>query len=90
MPRIEKELTIMNKQGLHARPAALFVQIAEKYDSNVTVIKNGEEVNGKSIMGILMLGAQYQTKIKLIIEGNDAQKAMNDLEAFLNKEMESF
>ena len=90
MPKLEKELTVMSKQGLHARPAALFVQIAEKYDSQVTVKKGDEEVNGKSIMGILMLGAQYQTKIKLIIVGDDAEKVMKELEDFLNKEMESF
>ena len=89
MPKISKELTVMSKQGLHARPAALFVQIAEKYDSQVTVKKGNEEVNGKSIMGILMLGAQHQTKLTLVIEGNDAEKAMKDLEDFLNKEMEN-
>ena len=88
MPRLEKELTIMNKQGLHARPAALFVQIAEKYDAEITVGKDDEMVNGKSIMGILMLGAQHLSKIRLIIEGDDAEKAMADLEAFLSKEME--
>ena len=89
MPKLEKELTVMNKQGLHARPAALFVQIAEKYDSQVIVKKGDEEVNGKSIMGILMLGAQHQTKLKIIIDGPDAQNAMKDLEDFLNKEMEN-
>ena len=89
MPKIEKELIVMSKQGLHARPAALFVQIAEKYDSQVTVRKGNEEVNGKSIMGILMLGAQHQTKLTLVIDGDDAQMAMKELEDFLNKEMEN-
>ena len=88
MPKLEKVLTVMSKQGLHARPAALFVQIAEKFESQVTVKKDNEEVNGKSIMGILMLGAQHQTKVKLIIDGNDAEQAMKELEEFLNKEME--
>ena len=86
MPRMEKELVVNNKQGLHARPAALFVQIAEKYDCTVTVIKGGERVNGKSIMGILMLGAQYQSKIKVVADGEDATEAIQDLENFLNQE----
>ena len=79
----------MNKQGLHARPAALFVQIAEKYDSDVAVVKGEEEVNGKSIMGILMLGLHFQAKIRLIVDGADAEKAMADFEEFLKKESES-
>jgi phosphocarrier protein len=85
MPRIEKEITVMNRQGLHARPAALFVQIASKYDAKVTVKKNEESVNGKSIMGVLMLGAEYQTKITVIADGDDAEAVIKDLEEFLSK-----
>lgn len=85
MPRIEKEITVMNRQGLHARPAALFVQIASKYDAKVTVRRNEESVNGKSIMGVLMLGAEYQTKIAIIADGDDAEAVIKDLEEFLNK-----
>lgn len=85
MPKIEKEITIMNAQGLHARPAAMFVQIASKYDSRITVKKDKETINGKSIMGILMLGAQNKAKITLIVEGEDAEKALAELEEFLNK-----
>ena len=88
MPRIEKVLIIKNKQGLHARPAALFVQIAEKYDSNIAVAKDDEEVNGKSIMGILMLGANHLSKIRLIIDGHDAEKAMCEFEEFLSRDIE--
>ena len=55
MEKIEKEIVIVNSQGLHARPAAMFVQIAQKYDSEITVEKDDEKVNGKSIMGILMI-----------------------------------
>ena len=51
MALIKKELTIKNKQGLHARPAALFVQVANKFDSRITVRRDAEEVNGKSIIG---------------------------------------
>ncbi len=85
MNKLEKEITIMNSQGLHARPAAIFVQIAVKFDSRITVKKGDETVNGKSIMGILMLGAQYLNKITLVAEGRDAEQAMAELEGFLTK-----
>jgi len=75
----------MNPQGLHARPAAIFVQIASKYDSAITVQKGNEKVNGKSIMGILMLGAQQKSKIILVVEGDDAEVALNELAEFLSK-----
>ena len=75
----------MNAQGLHARPAALFVQIAAKYDASVTVSKDGESVNGKSIMGILMLGAQQHSKIIVTVEGQDAPQLLKELEEFLNR-----
>ena len=86
MSRIEKEITVLNKQGLHARPAALFVQIATKYDSNITVIKDKESVNGKSIMGILMLGVQQYSRIIIKAEGSDAEKAVAELEGFLSND----
>ena len=85
MSRIEKEIMIQNPQGLHARPAALFVQIASKYDAQITVRKDKETVNGKSIMGILMLGAQQNCKVTLVTDGDDAEKAMKELEEFLTK-----
>lgn len=88
MAKIEKEFIIANKQGLHARPAALFVQIAEKYDAEITVIKDQEQVNGKSIMGLLMLGAHYQSKLVIVVEGADAEKAMSDIERFFNSNIE--
>ena len=83
MSRIEKEITVMNPQGLHARPAAMFVQIASQYSANISVKKDKEVVNGKSIMGILMLGAQNKSKIILTIDGDDAEEAMQALEEFL-------
>ena len=69
-----KTVIVKNKQGLHARPAALFVQVANKFDSRVTVIYNNERVNGKSIMGILMLGAEQGTEIIIEADGKDAQE----------------
>ncbi|MCC6758527.1 MAG: HPr family phosphocarrier protein [Candidatus Omnitrophica bacterium] len=85
MPRIEKEILVKSVQGLHARPAALFVQTAVKYDSTLAVKKDGEIVNGKSIMGILMLGIQRDTPIILVAEGKDAEALIAELEAFLGK-----
>ena len=85
MPKLQKEIVIQNPQGLHARPAALFVQIASKYDSNITVKKDEEVINGKSIMGILMLGAQQNAKVTITADGDDAEKAMAELEGFLSR-----
>ena len=85
MPRIEKEVTILNPQGLHARPAALFVQIAMKYDSVIVLRKDEEKVNGKSIMGILMLAAERNSKIMIEASGADAEQAIKELEEFLGK-----
>ena len=75
----------MSTQGLHARPAAVFVQIAAKYDCTITVQKGQEKVNGKSIMGILMIGAQHLSKITVIADGQDADAALSELEEFLSK-----
>ena len=80
---LEKKIIIKNKQGLHARPAAIFVQIANKFDSDISVIKDGEEINGKSIMGILMLGAEEGACIHLKVTGPDAQEAITELESIL-------
>ena len=75
----------MNPQGLHARPAALFVQIAMKYDSTIILKKDQEKVNGKSIMGILMLAAERNSKILIEVNGTDAEQAVKELEEFLSK-----
>jgi phosphocarrier protein len=88
MPRLEKEIIVKKKQGLHARPAANFVQIASKYSSKVTVQKGQEKVNGTSIMGLLTLGANYNCTIKIVVDGPDADKVIVELEEFLSKEEE--
>jgi len=88
MALIKKELTIKNKQGLHARPAALFVQVANKFDSRITVRRDAEEVNGKSIMGILMLGAEKGSLIVIEADGADAETALAELEKIINSEEE--
>ena len=90
MGLVTKKLTVKNKSGLHARPAALFVQIANKFDSRITVRRDDEkeEVNGKSIMGILMLGAERGSVIVIEIEGDDAEGAMTELEKIITDEGE--
>ncbi len=88
MPHIEKEIIVMNKKGLHARPTALFVQLMAKFDAVITVAKGEEKVDGKSIMGLLMLGAQHQAHLKVGVDGNDAEKAMAAIEMFFSKQEE--
>ena len=85
MPRIEKEIVILSEQGLHARPAALFVQLAAKFNSKITVKKDSERVSGKSIMGILMLAAQKNSTVIIEAEGDDAEVALAELERFLTQ-----
>jgi phosphocarrier protein len=75
----KRNFTIINKLGLHARAAALFVQMAGKYEADVSVARDGEEVNGKSIMGILMLAAAQGTQIEVTTSGPDAAQAMEAL-----------
>ncbi len=84
--RIERAVRVKNKQGLHARPAALFVQIANKFDASIKVQKDDQMVNGKSIMGILMLAAEKDSEVVLIAEGADSEEAVNELEMLLNSD----
>ena len=81
--KIEKEITIVNRLGLHARPAAMFVRISSRYRADVWVSKEDEEVNGKSIMGLMMLAAGQGSKLRLRCEGADADKAVAELEALI-------
>ena len=80
---VEKVVTIKNKQGLHARPAALFVQIANKFTSEITITKGRHKINGKSIMGIMMLAAGAGSKDTIIANGDDAERAIVELEKLL-------
>lgn len=76
---LENEFTIVNKNGMHARPAAQFVKQACQFQCDVLVEKDDEQVNGKSIMGLMMLAAARGEKIKIITEGADAENAMTTL-----------
>jgi phosphocarrier protein HPr len=82
--KIEKEIPIINRLGLHARPAAMFVRISSRYRCEVWVSKEGEEVNGKSIMGLMMLAAGQGSKLRIRCDGPDADKAMQELEELIN------
>ena len=86
MALVTKKLIVKNAQGLHARPAALFVQVANKFNSRISVKRGDEKVNGKSIMGILMLGAEKDSEIIIEAEGDDAQMAISDLEKVVSSE----
>jgi phosphocarrier protein len=78
-----KELLIVNKLGIHARPAALFVKTANRFKCNIFVEKDGEKVNGKSIMGLMMLAAGPGSRLKVHAEGNDASDALTEIEALI-------
>ncbi len=80
---LEKEFTISNKMGMHARPAAQFVKRASKYACDVWVEKDDDPVNGKSIMGLMMLAAGRGEIIKVTTDGSDADAAMADLEGLI-------
>jgi len=83
--KIEKEITIINRLGLHARPAAMFVRIASRYRSEIWVEKEGEQINGKSIMGLMMLAAGQGSKLVVRCVGPDADRAMEELEELISR-----
>ena len=72
----EREVLIINRAGIHARPAAKLVQTASAFSSDIFLESGGERVNGKSIMGIITLGATYQTTVKIIADGTDERAAV--------------
>ena len=86
--KIKKELTVLNKLGIHARPAALFVKTANRFESEIYVEKDGERVNGKSIMGLMMLAAGPGSKLLVHAEGQDAARAIVELEALLKRKFD--
>ena len=78
-----KDLTIENRNGLHARPAALFVKTSSRFRSDVWVEKDGEKVNGKSIMGLMMLAAGKGSVLRVTAEGEDAGLVLTELEQLI-------
>ena len=79
-PQLIKELLVQNKMGIHARPAAMVVRITNKFKADVFVEKDEEQVNGKSIMGLMMLAAGKGSKVKFIASGEDAAQMLDELE----------
>ena len=88
MPRHKQKITIANPQGLHARPASLFVQLANRFRSAITVRKGADLVDGKSIMGVLMLALERGSTVELAADGPDAVEAVEALVRFLSQDEE--
>jgi phosphocarrier protein HPr len=80
----ERILTVKNKLGLHARPAAEIVKIAGKFKSQITIHRDDLEVNGKSIMGVMMLSAEKGAKLRVAAEGSDAEQALDAIEKLVD------
>lgn len=87
---IKRKVKIKNKQGLHARPAAIFVQVANKFNSDIVVSKDDEKVNGKSIMSIMMLAAEYGSTVYITASGDDAHDAVEELEGLLSGGLDNY
>jgi catabolite repression HPr-like protein len=83
---IEKKVHVQLKDGLQARPAALFVQEANRFSSNVFLIKDGKKANAKSIMGVMSLAVGPETSVTLLVEGSDEEEAITALEKFIVNE----
>src|ERR1700680_4850626 len=81
--KAEKEIAIVHRRGLHARPAALLVQAANRFRADVWVEKGSTQVNGKSILGLVMLGANKGSKLRIRVEGQDADEAMREIERLI-------
>ena len=81
---LEKKITIRNQLGLHARPAALFVRTANRFQSEIIVQKGKQKVNGKSIMGVMMLAAGPGCRLIIRISGSDADRAMAEIEKLIH------
>jgi phosphocarrier protein len=81
--KFARDFTVQNRNGLHARPSAQFVKLCSRFRCEVWVEKDGEQVNGKSIMGLMMLAAGLGSKLKITCEGADAEKALGEIEALI-------
>jgi len=87
-PAVTREMVVTNKLGIHARPAAMFVKTANRFECEVFVEKDGEKVNGKSIMGLMMLAAGPGSKLSVHAEGADASRALSELESLLKRKFD--
>lgn len=85
---IEKILTVKNRAGIHARPAAIIAQTANKFESEITLIRDDAAVNAKSIMGVIAMGAGYNTQMTLVAEGPDESEAASVIENLFESKFE--
>lgn len=85
MSAVHKTISIVHRQGLHARPAALFVQLATTFDCRITVKKGRKSVDGKSIMGLLTLAAGPGARVSIVADGQDAHEALEQLTRLLTQ-----
>ena len=85
---LTKELIILNKAGIHARPAAMFVKIANRFGSDIFVEKDGEKINGKSIMGLMMLAAGMGSRIRIVASGPGAEEAVLALRQLVERKFD--
>jgi phosphocarrier protein len=86
--QLSRELVVQNKMGIHARPAAMIVRITNKFRSDVRVEKDEEQVNGKSIMGLMMLAAGKGSKVKFLATGADSTAVLDELEALFSRKFD--
>ena len=87
-PVMTKDFMVSNKLGIHARPAAMFVRTANRFSCEIFVEKDGERVNGKSIMGLMMLAAGPGSKVTVSAQGNDASQALAELETLFKQKFD--
>ena len=85
---IERTVTIRNRAGMHARPAALLVKTASSFAAQIFIEKDSERVNGKSIMGVITLGATFNTPLKIIAEGPDETEAVDAIQKLFDNRFE--
>jgi phosphocarrier protein len=84
-PMDSVEVIVSNKLGIHARPAAMFVRVANRFEADIMVEKDGERINGKSIMGLMMLAAGPGSRIRITASGEDFEKALVELQSLFEK-----
>lgn len=84
----QQKVTIKNRAGIHARPAALLVQTANRFSSEIFLEKNSDRINAKSIMGIITLGATYKSEINIVADGSDEQEAVEALVSLFDNKFE--
>ncbi|HTL58476.1 MAG TPA: HPr family phosphocarrier protein [Candidatus Limnocylindrales bacterium] len=83
-----RDILVANKLGIHARPAAMFVKTANRFTCDIFVEKDGEKVNGKSIMGLMMLAAGPGSKLTVYAQGHDASQALSELETLVKRKFD--